>query len=216
MRHLLYAPLSHTSAGRTSTRRVYQRVAVKLSVIFSCLLLAAGCSTSLKDRSVLLKGVQLTDVVLHCTRTDIADIALKVPVGFDVVELRETQNDKFLIGRSSDTGIVTGQIIITVAPGPTRVIGDTAKYEKSAAAMLGVNVGWREYTFIEEGVELGSYGPPIYQREALSIDPLERFNKQRGAPLSMHVIVAGRDSLTVERLMASVQTMRFLPSKGNL
>lgn len=180
------------------------------------LLVAAGCGPPRKDRSGLLKGVQLNEVVLHCTHTDIPDLTLKVPPEFEVAEMRETHNDKFLIGRASDTGTSTGQIVVTVTPAPARVIADSAKYVENLAEMFGGDILWREYTFVEEGVELNSYGPPIYQHEVLSIDPLERFNKQRGQPLFLHIFVVGSDSATVERLVACVETMRFLPSKGNL
>jgi len=165
--------------------------------------------TSYKDRSSVLKGTKTHTVVLACPRANIPDLQMSMPEGFDPVPLTGSRDDKYVISRSGDPEPVPGQIVVTVTRSPYPVVPDSSDVVETMGKIGDASVVWREFR-IEDATHV------IHQRELISDDILERFNKQSSDRLFVHVIVGGTDEKIIEQLLACVETLRILPARPNL
>lgn len=175
------------------------------------LLLASGCA-KVKDRSALLRDVPTEQVRMEPRHTQISGMTILIPKGFVVEWTEEARYDKFYIYEPKDTGDVQqGMVTIDITPDPAKLIPDTATYERSRGKMGEMEIQWRERSVIE---------PPaakLFQREMVTRDifkDAEKYNRHEG--LVLHAFVVGTDSLLVERLTATVETIALVPMKPNL
>jgi hypothetical protein len=175
------------------------------------LIIVAGCA-KVKDRSVLLRGVETRQVRLELKHTKISDLSIRVPVGFMSEWTEEAHYDKFFIYMPQDTGDVQkGMITLDITPNPPKLIPDTAKYARSIGRIGEHEVPWREMTVVDDD------GAKLYQREMVTKDiftGLENYGSTSG--IVLHAFVVGSDSLLVERLTAVVETLALPPLKPNL
>jgi len=174
-------------------------------------LLLPGCA-KVKDRSALLRDIPTEQVRMEPRHTQVAGMTLRIPKGFVVEWTEEARYDKFYIYEPKDTGDVQqGMVTLDITPDPAKLIPDTAKYERSVGKMGEHEVQWRERTVTE---------PPaakLFQREMVTRElfkDAEKYNRVEG--LVLHAFVVGTDSLLVERLTATVETISLVPMKPNL
>jgi hypothetical protein len=187
-------------------------------IIWVLLVCVAGC-VSKKDRSPLLKGIRTTQVTLSATRSNAPDFIVTVPEGFESEWVGEEKSDydKFYIFNRNDTGdIQHGMAYIDIAPAPRWLIRDTADYSRSRGSIAGHDIEWREEVFdpsTEEGNAFASStGKRLFRREMISKDLIEGYHSARGeGPLLVHAFIVGSDSLLVERLTASIESIVVKP-----
>jgi hypothetical protein len=187
---------------------------MKLRTLLSAFLIIAlftGCA-KVKDRSILLRGVPTQPITMALAHTKVGDLTMRVPAGFVAEWTQEARYDKFFIYEPKDTGDVQkGMVTLDITPDPAKLIADTSKYERSIGKMGDHEIQWRERTVV------GDDGSKLYQREMVTRDlfsGLENYSKDKGVVL--HAFVVGSDSLLVERLTATVETIAMPPLKPNL
>jgi hypothetical protein len=172
-----------------------------------------------KDRSPLLKGIKTAQVTLSATRSNAPDFIVTVPDGFETEWVGEEKSayDKFYIFNRDDTGAVQhGMAIIDIAPSPRWLIRDTADYSRSGGSIAGHDIEWREEVVDpsteEENAFASSTGKRLFRREMVSKELIEGYHSAKGeGPLLVHAFVVGSDSLLVERLTASIETIVVRP-----
>lgn len=187
----------------------FHRVLLTLLVTVICVTSFEGC-TRRKDRAELLRGIRLAELRLQPKHTDVNDMSMKAPDGFAVEWTAEAQEDKFYIYDPRDTGSVQqAMIVIDITRAPSKLIPDTAAYERSLGQASGHDVQWRERTIVDDE------GTKVHQREMVTADLLA--DAAAGdARFLMHAFVVGSNETLVERLAASVETITVLPAKPNL
>ncbi len=211
-------PANHRSTGRSRrpglwapSRAVCHACAV---AVFATVLLAGlpGC-TPRKDRSGALKGITTHVVTLENEHTGRHRMSITLPVDFVAEWAPESRDDVYFIYRASDTGQVQRAMVMLqiMRAGTSRQIKDTAEFARAGGVIAGVDVEWRERTLAQDD------GPPIVQREVLTGNVLESGTTEREeAPLRLYAFAVGSNEREVERLVACVETLAFLPMKPNL
>lgn len=170
-----------------------------------------GACAPKKDRSALLKGIPTEKIRLEMEHTTAPDLEITVPKGFIANWAKEARYDKFYIYDPADTGVTQrGLLIVDLSPTPALSIPDSAKTDKSRGTIADESVTWREAVLKDET-------PHVHQREMVQKDLLGRYQSSDNAgPIILHAIIAGSDSTLVERLTASVESIKVLPAKPNL
>jgi hypothetical protein len=180
-----------------------------VSVVLSSL---SGC-VSRKDRSSLLKGIATEQVTLQTVYTQFADLVLTVPEGFETERVEEgVTYDKYYIFDRVDTGDTQhGMIVLDIKSSPNWIIKDTSEYTRSKGSIgKDEDVIWREAKITTD------VGKVVFQREMIQEDLLRSASSSvSDNPLFIHAFVVGSDSLLVERLTASVESIVVKP-RGNL
>jgi hypothetical protein len=176
------------------------RAIVPISLLAA--LLVAGCSTR-RDHTVLLKGIDTKDLLLEPKITRAPQLKLRVPVDFDADWTRDASYDSFILIDPDDDGDVQrAMLIINVTAAPVQHIDDTLKTGHTRSTLAGGTIEWHERSFVDEERNT------IYQREAVRSGLFENFKDPKsGRDLVLQVFVVGTDSVLVERLMGSAETI---------
>lgn len=173
-----------------------------LPLLVALSIVAGGCVTR-RDHAELLKGIPTKQIVLEPRNTKAPNLKLRVPVDFDADWTRDAAYDSFIIVDPDDDGDVQrGILVLNVTAGPVQHIDDTLKTSYTRSTIAGETVEWRERAFVDEE------GNTIHQRETMRPGLFEHFKDPKsGRDLVLQVFVVGTDSLLVEQLMGSAETI---------
>jgi hypothetical protein len=187
--------------------------------LLSLLLTGSAACVSKKDRLPLLKGIRTTQLKLSATRSNAPDFIVTVPEGFESEWIGEEKSiyDKFYIFNRNDTGAIQlGMAYFDITPAPRWLIPDSVEYTRSGGSIAGHDIEWREDVFDptkqEGNTFASSNGKKLFRREMISKELIQGYNSTKGeGPLLVHAFIVGSDSLLVERLTASIETIVVTP-----
>jgi hypothetical protein len=131
-------------------------------------------------------------------------IKLTVPEAFDVDWTPEAGPDTFIIydPGDADVGVQKGMLIVKVTSAPFMHIPDSLETRHVRSTIASGTVEWRERSFKDET------GATIHQREAIRAGVFELFRDPKtNEELVLQVFAVGTDSVLVEKLMGSAETI---------
>lgn len=161
-----------------------------------------GCATR-RDHTALLAGIRTKQMTLEPLNTRAPLLTLRVPASFERDWTKNSANDRFIIFDPDDSGDVQrGMLIVNVTSSVFNHIHDSLETDHSRSTIAGETVEWRERVFTNDD------GIVLHQREALLKGAFDLYTDPKSQQaLVLQVFVVGTDSILVERLMGSAETI---------
>jgi hypothetical protein len=175
---------------------------VRLAAVAALVALTTGCATRREHRE-LLKGIETKQIELDPRHTRAPKLTLTVPARYESDWTAQASYDTFiLIDPGDDSDVQRGMLVIRVTPSPITQIPDSVKPRRVRSSLGEETIEWREFAFTDD------QGVRVHQREATHDDIFKLFKDPKsGQSLRLSLFVVGSDSLLVEQLMGSAETI---------
>lgn len=184
-------------------RRAHVPLIVLLIVAAVLFVVFGGCA-SRRDHTELLRDVETKEMVLDPRNTRGPELRLRVPSAFESDWTANVGHDSFIIFDPDDdeSGVQRGMLVVNVTSAPISHIDDTLETRHVRSMIADGTVEWRERSFEDDD------GMTIHQRETTRAGLFDLYKDPKtGGELVLHIFVVGSDSVLVERLMGSAETI---------